>query len=163
MIAQTPLINSRSLDRPFYCNVHLVTNCMYMHHKNTCMFQLRLYSTFIILADWMPYIWGIFTSTISRFCSSCTALFCDEFYRHTYFRVNWPPGSEPGRLQKFFFTNRGVYSELFCCASDPPDSKLSTLNKYKLRNRSLLLKSCERSIRQGGRLEDNHKEITKCQ
>ena len=162
MIVQNPLIISRSLDRSFNRNVYFVTNCIYMHNIITSMPKFRLYSIFNILPDWMPYIWGICTSAISRFCSSCAELFYDEFFRYTCFGINWPPGSVSGHLQRFFSINRGVYSVLFCSASDPPDSNLSTLNKYKLRNRSLLFKSCERSIRQGGRLGDNHKEITTC-
>ena len=74
----------------------------------------------------------------------------------------WPPGigcepvcqAPPGKPTG--------YSLLVNRSKDPPDINSTTLNKYKLRNCSLLPKSRERSIRQGGRMGDNYRRYQTC-
>ena len=74
----------------------------------------------------------------------------------------WPPGIGCEPVCQAPPDKPPGYSLLVNRSKDPPDINSTTLNKYKLRNCSLLPKSRERSIRQGGRMGDNYRRYKTC-
>jgi hypothetical protein len=108
------------------------------------------------------YIRHNVTLDINYICKSCAALFYEKVLLPAHFAVNKPPGLGRYSLYRIPIIPRCFYLLCLCCTNDPPWSNFLPFNKSKLRNRSLLLKSRERSDRQGGRLGGKHKEIITC-
>ena len=95
-------------------------------------------------------------------CKSCSALFYEKVLLRAHFAVKKPPGLGPCNLYRVPTILRRFYLLCLCCTNDPPWPNFLPFNKSKLRNRSLLLKSRERSDRQGGRLGDKHRRYKTC-
>jgi len=99
---------------------------------------------------------------ISDICKSCAALFYEKVLLRAHFAVNEPPGLGPCTLYRVPIILRCFYLLCLYCTDDPPGTQFSPFQKSKLRNRSLLSKSRERSDRQGGRLGDKHRRYKTC-
>jgi len=108
------------------------------------------------------YIRHNVTLDINYICKSCAALFYEKVLLPAHFAVNKPPGLGRYSLYRIPIIPRCFYLLCLCCTNDPPWPNFLPFNKSKLRNRSLLLKSRERSDRQGGRLGDKHRRYKTC-
>jgi len=163
MIAQIPILTVSLPGKTSDSWLTLSSNCILMHFKNLNLASIRLCEVLNILPDHLASAMRMWASGVHGLCSACKAKFNLKAHWYCCFGMNWPPGSVSDFTSKVFPVGQGVHSVVLCSTSDPPDSNLSTLNKYKLRNRSLLPKSRERSIRQGGRMGDKHRRYKTCQ
>ena len=163
MIAQIPILVVSLPGKISHCGISMSTNCIYMHFKYSFFDRSRFRKILDILSDHIASIMRICASGFHDFCSACKTSFYEKGHLFTCFGMDWPPGAVPGDASNVFPVSSGLHSVVLCSASDPPDSNLSTLIIYKLRNRSLLPKSRERSIRQGGRMGDKHRRYKTCQ
>ena len=162
MIAQIPILTVSLPSEIFdYCRF-LRQKCIYMHFKYLNLSRIRLCKVLIILPEYLASAMRMCASGVHGSGSACKATFNIKAHWYSYFGMNWPPGSLVGHTFKVSTVISGLHSAVLSSTSDPPGSILSTLNKYKLRNRSLLPKSRERSIRQGGRMGDKYRRYKTC-
>jgi hypothetical protein len=159
MMAHIPILTVSLAGKVSDGWLNLSTKCIFMHFKSLNYSKIRISMILYILSDHVAPNMRMCASGVHGLGSACKA----SFYNWcSCFGMNWPPGSVPDVTSKVFPDGQGVHSVVLCSTSDPPDSNLSTLNKYKLRNRSLLPKSRERSIRQGGRMGDKYRRYKTC-
>ena len=95
-------------------------------------------------------------------CKSCSALFYEKVLLRAHFAVKKPPGLGPCNLYRVPIILKCFYLLCLYCTDDPPGTQFSPFQKSKLRNRSLLSKSRERSDRQGGRMGDTYRRYKTC-
>ena len=162
MIAQIPILAvslpSEIFDRCRFFSL----KCIYMHSRYLNLSRIKSSKVLNILPDHLASNVRMCASVVHSLGSACKASFYEKAHWYNCFGMNWPPGSVSDVTSKVFPVGQGVHSVVLCSTSDPPDSNLSTLNKHNLRNRSLLPKSRERSIRQGGRLGDKYRRYKTC-
>jgi len=137
----------------FSTNVHL-NNHIYIH--------VLLPNPFKYSSPWLFHIRHNVALGIRYICKSCAALFYEKVLLRAHFAVNEPPGLGPFTLYRVPIILRCFYLLCLYCTDDPPGTQFSPFHKSKLRNRSLLSKSRERSDRQGGRLGDKHRRYKTC-
>ena len=162
MIAQIPILAVSLPSEIFDRCRFLSPKCIYMHVKYLNLSSIKLCKTLNILSDHLASNMRMCASVVHSLGSACKASFYTKVHRLSCFGMNWPPGPVLGHVLKVPTIVSGLHSAVLFSTSDPPDSILSTLNKYKPRNRSLLPKSRERSIRQGGRLGDKYRRYKTC-
>jgi hypothetical protein len=159
MIAQIPILAVSLPGEIFDCCKFLCSKCIFVHFKNFNIAIIRLHKVLNILPDHLASIMRMCASGAHGLGSACKASF---YHWYSCFGMNWPPGPLPTHTKKVSTAISGLHSAVLSSTSDPPGSILSTLNKYNLRNRSLLPRSRERSIRQGGRMGDKYRRYKTC-
>jgi hypothetical protein len=162
MIAQIPILAISLPGEIFDHCKFLCSKCIYLHFKNINIPSIKLRKILNILPDHLASAMRMCVSVVHSSGSAFKASFHTKVHRLSCFGLNWPPGPVLGHVLKVSTIVSGLHSAVLFSTSDPPDSILSTLNKHNLRNRSLLPKSRERSIRQGGRLGDKYRRYKTC-
>ena len=162
MIAQIPILTVSLPGQIFDRCRLLCLKCIYMHLKYLNLSRIKLVEALNILPDHLALTMRMWASSVHGLGSACKVSSYEKAHWCSCFVMNWPPDSVSGHTFEVSTVNLELHSSVLSSTSDPPDSILSTLNKYKLRNRSLLPKSRERSIRQGGRMGDNYRRYKTC-
>ena len=162
MIAQIPILAVSLPDEIFDRCRFFRIKCIYVHFKNLNLARIRLCKVLNILPNHLASVMRMWASGVHGSGSVCKATINIKAHWYSCFGMNWPPGSLACHAFQVPTVISGVHSTGICSTCDPPDSNLSTLNKYNLRNRSLSSKSRERSIRQGGRMGDKYRRYKTC-
>jgi hypothetical protein len=162
MIAQIPILAVSSSGEIFDRCRFFRTKCIYMHLEYLNLTRIKSSNVLNILPDHLASTMRMCASVAHSSGSAFKASFYAKVHRLSCFSLNWPPDPVLGHVLNVPTIVSGLHSAVLSSTSDPPDLILSTLNKYKLRNRSLLPKSRERSIRQGGRMGDKYRRYKTC-
>ena len=109
-----------------------------MHLKFLNLTRIKSSMVINFLLDHLSSTMRMCASGVHGWVSVCKATINIKAHWYSYFPMNWPPGSFAGHTFQIPTVISGLHSTGICCSCDPPDSNLSTFNKYKLRNRPFL-------------------------
>jgi hypothetical protein len=138
MIAQIPILAVSLPSEIFDLCRFSRTKCIYMHFKYLNLTRIKSSKVLNVLLDHLSSTMRMCASGVHGLVSVCKATINIKAHWYSCFGMILPPDLVPTHTFKVSTVISGLHSAVLSSTSDPPDSNLSTLNKYNLRNRPFL-------------------------
>jgi len=162
MISQLPPQVASSCHRTAYTNAYLSMFSTYMHINYLKYFNILLLYSSNYHSHWHFHTSPNLRLAIGDLYKSCAAFFYEKARLVAHPTDIRLPRLGRFRVHRISFIQRCSYLPLLCRINHTPFISSTSLYQSKPKNRPFHNPSRGRSIRQGGRMGDNYKEIPKC-